>query len=260
MNTSSTNLLEEALIGEVIVAGSSMRGRVVVIGDCVETNGGFLLHHFIKRSLSPNSSNVVVFLAWAQPFSHYDRILRKMGCNLGAYRDSKRFIFLDMLMMEVPDGGETVENGLLAIYGKLQKAVETSYMPEGSRNITVMIDDVSQIEVAVNGSSNHVSDFLHYCYTLTTEYGCSLVTLNHEDIYLSMDKPVLFLQMEHVADVVIKTEPLTTGLASDVHGQMTVINRGVGSYGSRSARAKVHNFHFQVKESSVEYFYPGTRN
>ncbi|CAH9077239.1 unnamed protein product [Cuscuta europaea] len=103
MNTSSTNLLEEALIGEDIVAGSTMRGRVVVIGDCVETNGGFLLHHFIKRSLSPNSSNVVVFLALAQPFSQYDRILRKMGCNLGAYRDSKRFIFLDMLMMEVPD-------------------------------------------------------------------------------------------------------------------------------------------------------------
>ncbi|VFQ63496.1 unnamed protein product [Cuscuta campestris] len=259
MNASTPNLLEEALAGDESLSSPTRRGRVVVIEDCVETNGGFLLHHFIKRALSPTSSDVVVFLALAQPFSHYDRILRKMGCNLGVHRDSKRFIFLDVLMMEFTDGGESIENGLLALYGKIQKAVEASYTSTGSRNITVMIDDVSQIEVAVNGSSNHVLDFLHYCYTLTTEFGCSLVTLNHEDIYLSSDKPGLILQMEHLADVVIKTEPLTTGLATDVHGQLTVINRAVSS-GSRSVRAKVHNFHFQVKESVVEYFYPGSRN
>lgn len=78
MNTSSPNLLEEALTGGDIVAGPKRRGRVVVIEDCVETSGGFLLHHFIKRALSPHSDDVVVFLAFAQPFSHYDRILRKM--------------------------------------------------------------------------------------------------------------------------------------------------------------------------------------
>ncbi|XP_031118483.1 elongator complex protein 6 [Ipomoea triloba] len=259
MNTSSPNLLEEALTGGDIVSGPKRRGRVVVIEDCVETSGGFLLHHFIKRALSSHSSDVVVFLAFAQPFSHYDRILRKMGCNLAVHRDNQRFLFLDMLMMEFPDGGETIENGLLALYGKLQKTVEVSFASEGLRNITVMIDDVSQIEVAANGSSSHVLDFLHYCYTLTTEFGCSLVTLNHEDIYLSMDKPGMILQMEYLADVVIKTEPLSTGLATDVHGQLTVINRGVG-YGSGSSGTKARNFHYQIKESNVEYFYPGSRN
>lgn len=103
MNTSSPNLLEEALTGGDIVSGPKRRGRVVVIEDCVETSGGFLLHHFIKRALSSHSSDVVVFLAFAQPFSHYDRILRKMGCNLAVHRDNQRFLFLDMLMMEFPD-------------------------------------------------------------------------------------------------------------------------------------------------------------
>lgn len=59
-------------------AGTSpAAGRVVLIGDCVETGGAFLLHLLLKRSLSLDSS-CVVFLALSHPFSHYDRILRKM--------------------------------------------------------------------------------------------------------------------------------------------------------------------------------------
>lgn len=50
--------------------------------------------------------------------------------------------------------------------------------------------------------------------------GCSLVILNHEDIYTCTIGPTLILQMEYLADVVIKAEPLMTGLATDVHGQV----------------------------------------
>lgn len=35
-----------------------------------------------------------------------------------------------------------------------------------------------------------------------------------------MNRPTLLLQLEYLADVVIKAEPLATGLASDVHGQV----------------------------------------
>lgn len=52
-------------------------GRVVLIGDCVETSGAFVLHLLLKRCLSLDSSSVV-FIALSHPFSHYDRILRKM--------------------------------------------------------------------------------------------------------------------------------------------------------------------------------------
>lgn len=50
--------------------------------------------------------------------------------------------------------------------------------------------------------------------------GCSFVTLNHEDIYSSANTLQLILQTEYLADVIIKAEPLATGLASDVHGQV----------------------------------------
>ena len=44
--------------------------------------------------------------------------------------------------------------------------------------------------------------------------------LNHEDIYESGDAPRLLANLEYLADIVIKTDPLSTGLAADVHGQV----------------------------------------
>ncbi|KAF3679106.1 Elongator complex protein 6 [Capsicum annuum] len=72
MDNSRANLLEEAI-------GIGKGGRVVVVEDCVETSGAFVLHHFLKRFLHPDSSDVVIFIAFAHPFSHYERILRKMS-------------------------------------------------------------------------------------------------------------------------------------------------------------------------------------
>lgn len=89
----SHNMLEEALgftegddalclgssLKSAVCAGGGGCGTVVLIEDCVETSGAFILHHLIRRSLSQNcQSDVVVFVSFAHPFSHYDRILRKM--------------------------------------------------------------------------------------------------------------------------------------------------------------------------------------
>lgn len=54
--------------------------------------------------------------------------------------------------------------------------------------------------------------------------------LNHEDIYSSTERPMLLLQMEYLAEILIKAEPLATGLAKDVHGQ--VINLVLQNFGS----------------------------
>ncbi|RZC84379.1 hypothetical protein C5167_047164 [Papaver somniferum] len=253
----SLNLLDETLVHI-----PSSKGRVILIEDQVETSGAFVLHHLIKRSLSIESSEVVIFVALSKPFSHYDRILRKLGCNLVAQRENGKFIFIDMLKLECPDGdeGNGVGGGLIDLYRKIQKSVEVnaSTSPELNRCITVMMDDLSLLEVAAKGSSTYVLDFLHYCHTLTSENGCSLVVLNHNDIYSSKTGPTLILQMEYLADVVVNAEPLVTGLATDVHGQLTVLNKGaIDEHGG--VRSKLHNFHFKVKENSVEYFYPGSR-
>ncbi|CAN1174161.1 Elongator complex protein 6 [Linum perenne] len=263
MDNRTRNLLDEALGLDQLLSESKhpLAGKVVLVEDCVETSGCFVLHQLIKRLLTTatNSSNVVLFLAFSNPFSHYDRVLRKLGCNLGTHREKGRFIFVDMLKLECPvgDEGKASRSGLFALFANITKVMNA--LPESSRKfLTIMIDDVSLMEVAAHGSSENVLDFLHYCHTLTSEHGWSLVTLNHEDIYSSMESPVFLKQMEYAADVLVKVEPLPTGLAADVHGQLTVLNRGVcnvrGSLNSRTS-----NFQFRIKDNSVEYFYPGAQ-
>ncbi|KAL7589373.1 hypothetical protein Lser_V15G36331 [Lactuca serriola] len=254
------SLLDEALGFDDGESNSRQRrvGRVVLVEDCVETSGAFVLHHLIKRFLSPNQSfsdSVVIFVAFAQPFSHYDRILRKMGCNLAVQRENKRLIFFDMLMLECPDD-DGVEGGLIALYGNIHKAVEANSI---NKNITIIIDDISLLEVAANGSTKDVLNFMHYCNTLTTQFGCTIITVIHEDIYSNGDEFTLPIQMEYLADITLKAEPLVTGLAADIHGQLTVLNKGVCE-GLGKMKGKIRNFHYRVKENSVDYFYPGSRS
>ncbi|KAG1339160.1 putative Elongator complex protein 6 [Cocos nucifera] len=199
-------------------------GRVVLVLDCVETSGAFVLHHLLRRALSAgDGSGAVLFLALAQSFSHYDRVLRKLGCNLSVQRSNNNLHFFDMLKLEFPGltEGNDIEGGFVELYSKLQRAIEASRSKEYSRGcITIMIDDLSLLEIAACGSTDCVLDFLYYCISLTSELDCSLVILNHEDIYSSEEAPRLLSHLEYLADIVIKTEPLSTGLAADVHGQI----------------------------------------
>jgi len=41
---------------------------------------------------------------------------------------------------------------------------------QDKKSISIIIDDISFLEVAANGSSDDVLNLLHYCLTLTSEY------------------------------------------------------------------------------------------
>ncbi|KAK7293242.1 hypothetical protein RJT34_16105 [Clitoria ternatea] len=231
-------------------------GRFVLVEDCVDTSAAFVLHHILKRCFSSHSSSAVLFLAFSHPFSHYDRILRKLGCNLAAQRDNGRFYFLDMLMFQCPDEGKPNHDGLASVFEKIEKVVKA--LRQDKKFFSIMIDDISFLEVAANGSSNDVLDLLHYCHMLTSEYGCAFIVLGHKDIYLNGERPALILEMEYLADILVKAEPLATGLAKDVHGQLMVLDKDMQREQGISA-IKIHNFHFKIKENGVECFYPGTK-
>jgi hypothetical protein len=55
------------------------------------------------------------------------------------------------------------------LYGKIEKVV-SSLLQENKKCITIVVDDLSLMEAAANGSSNYVLDFLHYCHTLTSAF------------------------------------------------------------------------------------------
>ncbi|CAN6313183.1 unnamed protein product [Urochloa humidicola] len=231
--------------------------RVVVVEDCVEAPGPFVLHLLLKRALA--AGGAAAFLALAQPFTHYDRILRKMGCNLSQHRRNERLHFFEL--QAFPGGARdgAIADSFVRLYSEIQRVVEATSAVENAGHLTIMVDDISLLEVAAHGSIDDVLDFLHYCVTLTSEMNCSLVILIHEDIYAGEENIGLLLHLRYIADLVVKAAPLSTGLAADVHGQLSVVNKGT----FREQRAKVQkvwNLHFKVKENGVDFFYPGSRH
>lgn len=76
MEEKDLNLLNEAL--GLHNNNNNLYCRFVLVEDCVDTSAVFVLHHILKRSFSTHPSSAVLFLALSNPFSHYDRILRKL--------------------------------------------------------------------------------------------------------------------------------------------------------------------------------------
>lgn len=79
MDRLTSNLLDEAIGFDDPTKPSPLIGRLLLVEDCVETSGAFVLHHLLKRAFSSrHSSNAVIFIAFSQSFVHYDRVLRKL--------------------------------------------------------------------------------------------------------------------------------------------------------------------------------------
>lgn len=254
--------MEEYGAGDLLSEAMCAGARVVVVEDCVEAPAAFVLHLLLKRALAAGGGGGggAALLALAHPFSHYDRVLRKMGCNLSMHRKSERLHFFDLQGFPGGTRGGAIADSLAQLYSAVQRVVETCRAGENAGRFTVMIDDVSLLEVAANGSADDVLDFLHYCVTLTSEMNCSLVVLIHEDIYSSEDGVGLLAHLRYIADLVIKAAPLSTGLATDVHGQLSVVNKGMLIEQRPAKGRKVWSFHFKVKENGADFFYPGSRH
>ncbi|XP_078430142.1 elongator protein 6 isoform X1 [Wolffia australiana] len=255
----SGNLLDEAL-GHVSSTWNPRR-RFLLIEDFVETSGAFVLHQLAKNALAKSEGGeIVVFLAFAQNFAHYDRVLRKLGCNLSIQREKKRLIFFELLDRQfpglyssmrikktkksklhlLPKNSSTGDAGCRDLYAEIHRIAASCRSSDKDRSsaMTILIDDLSLLEAAAGGSSDHVLDFLHYCISSDS----SLIALTHVDIYPA--GPTLLSHLHYLADAIIKAEPLRTGSSNQVHGQLTV--------------ARGQTFLFRVKENAVEYFYPGT--
>ncbi|QCE11184.1 elongator complex protein 6 [Vigna unguiculata] len=258
MEQKNWNLLDEALglHNNDNAKPWPLCGRFVLVEDCVDTSAAFVLHHILKRSFSSHPSSAVLLLAFSHPFSHYDRVLRKLGCNLTAQRDNGRLFFLPMLMFQCPGEGKPNHDGLASVFEQIERVI--TVLHQDKKSISIIIDDISFLEVAANGSSDDVLNLMHYCHTLTSEYGCAFIALDHKDIYLNGDRTAVILEMEYLAEILVKAEPLATGLAKDVHGQLMVLNKETQHQHGITA-IKSYNFHFKIKETGIECFYPGTK-
>ncbi|KAL2653029.1 hypothetical protein R1flu_021157 [Riccia fluitans] len=226
----------EELVDRVCCRG----GSVLVIRDCVACKGCFLLQYLLIKLLMETNIRVVM-LGLVEPFSHYARIARKQGCSLQSMRDNGRFVFLEQSQLLTLQGNGTddeanvtsfSDNPLAAVYLKVREAARGNVVVDpavdGGQKTCIMIDDASVLDIIAGGDHNFVLDFLQYCRALTVKkQRCSVVLLTHQDVYEESPVSSMNLALEYAADTVLTVEPLSTGLAVDVHGQVTILHRTV---------------------------------
>jgi len=90
MEQKELNLLNESLG----LHNNNLFGQLVLVEDTVDTSAAFVLHHILKLSFSSHPSSAVIFLALSHPFSHYDRILRKIVISLSLHLYFASLLFL----------------------------------------------------------------------------------------------------------------------------------------------------------------------
>ncbi len=66
----------------------------------------------------------------------------------------------------------------------------------------------------------------------------------------------LVQELEHSADVIVTVDPLSTGLATDVHGQVSVVH-WTDALGSAEFRRAPCTLQFKLLESGVLFSHPG---
>lgn len=252
---------------ELVRSVCQTEGHTVLLKDNVKCKGSFLVHYLLAKLLSQASTRIVL-LGLSDPYQHYNRIARKQGCNLQAWRDKGRFIFLGL----GPEVFESAARGwncngeesnpLAALYLKVRDAAKSMLLGEeprdGGDRTCIIIDDVSVLDVVAGGSQDAVLDFVHYCQALTCgKQRCSVVLLTHQDVYEEPSNSYVELELEYLSNTVVSVEPLSTGLAADVHGQLTISHR-IG-HAPATPVPGLQKFQFRIMENSVDFFLPGQK-
>eukprot|EP00850_Spirogloea_muscicola_P002050 SM000007S21010 [mRNA] locus=s7:1407459:1408283:- [translate_table: standard] len=128
---------------------------------------------------------------------------------------------------------------LRALHAKVQAAVAAiSAAREGQHgapsSIAVLIDNAGFLEIVAGGCQRAALAFIHGCRALGPRgKRCSVVVLAHSDVTDDLCKSCpgepcdapLSLALGHWADTVLSVEPLATGHAADVHGQVEIVHR-----------------------------------
>jgi len=231
--------------------------EMIVLSD-TNIDGNFLLHHFISNAL--NNEEKVCLIGFSQTFSHYLNAGHKIGVNLQKYVDSKHFVFLDGLQwiydsfMDEKDEDSSdilsnAEDPHFSLKMLFDLIVQNTSDYEGPS--IVLIDDFCSL-VSIGISVQTISNFLHYCKTLTFKNDMSFVFLAHADDD-DPDNVILHAWLKRYMTLEVNVSALKTGYSRDLSGEMNITRKSQFEYSKMSKK-----LHFKLFDKGVKFFAPGT--
>jgi len=213
--------------------GAAESSKVVTVAELAPDKAGFVLHHFISRSLK--SGQKVVIVGLEHSFGHYHSIGIKLGYNLLKLRESGQVLFYEGLKKILDMSLADSSMSCAGLYQEISSLV--------SDNTLLVIDQVS-ILTSLGMTIPSVLTFCHYL--VTSMPTCQLV------IRLNQKGKLLRL-VQRLAGLNLTVAGLQTGQSRDVSGVLTVQSKGadVEDWDKRT-------FQFRLEDKNVKIFAPGT--
>ncbi|EGZ19325.1 hypothetical protein PHYSODRAFT_492247 [Phytophthora sojae] len=220
---------------------SAPRGQLVLLEDCVEAGGGFLVHHF--TSLFLKAGHRVCLVASANTPEHY-----AAGVNFGTCQSKQQLQVLDWTKLEA--GGDQ-ERGWTKLFDELRAFADQ----DGDTKVSFVLDDIGALKWTFGDAA--VLDFVRCCKTLTQKKNgaVNVVLLSHADTDLPGSRP-LSSALADMATVVLTTKPLSTGYSKDIHGTLSVCRHSQGLGGSWLHEDSTA-IPYKILESTVKCFHSG---
>ncbi|KAI8366986.1 hypothetical protein EDC96DRAFT_507739 [Choanephora cucurbitarum] len=235
----------------------------IVITDTLKSDANFLIHHFIVNHLK--NDKPVILVGFSQIFNHYFLIARKLGVNLQTYKQNDKFVFIDGLThlngytMQTPyppSNAPTAPTNTLNF--KEDYSMKSFYQIIAAYNkpdTLIILDDISCF---LYNKFDHVNTFFSKLKTLVERTQGTLLTVMHADEsgVEDAEQDNFVKQIIYGSSLVLQVQPLHSGLARDVHGQLDVI------YGPQCTpliekHTPAQSMHYKILDNNVHFFAKG---
>ncbi|OWZ06231.1 hypothetical protein PHMEG_00021542 [Phytophthora megakarya] len=215
---------------------SAPQGQLVLLEDCVEAGGAFLVHHF--TSLFLKAGHRVCFVASANSPEHY-----AAGVNFATCQAKKQLQVLNWTKFDTGSNWTT-------LFEKL-----SNFVKEEETAVSIVLDDISALKWQFGDAA--VLNFVRCCKTLTHDknVAANVVLLSHADTDLPTSTP-LSPALADMANVVLMTKPLTTGYSKDIHGTLLVCRQSQGLSLS-SLHDEPTAIPYKILDSTIKCFHSG---
>ncbi|KAI8338177.1 hypothetical protein BC941DRAFT_374866 [Chlamydoabsidia padenii] len=232
----------------------------IVITDTLKSDANFLIHHFTSNQLKTDRRVVLVGLA--QIFNHYFLINRKLGTNLLPFKQSGQFVFIDGVTHlndysldtpfpppNTPTTPTDTLNGCRLLQ-QFYEVIKTHVQP----GTLVILDDASML---LNNGFQDISVFMNRLKSHLASLDGTLISLIHADEQGSddMEQDGFVKAVIQSSELVLQVQPLGSGLARDVHGQLSII------YGPKYLpgliKTQPHSMHYKILDNNVHFFAKG---
>lgn len=228
------------------------------------TDGSFLLHHFIATYLVGKRCKICLF-SLSQTFTHYSNAAQKLGIDLKSHMDIGQFHLIDGMQILYDSylsedkhslSPSTIASLILTKLKQSEKSAGKGELPtEGNDGAhqpwLVIIDDVSQL-LNAGRTIEEIGDLILMLKSINSSRNTSFLTLTRckqEDDELDL----LNNYLRHESSLLINVNALQTGYSPDLDGELEILSNW-----HHSRRSTQQKLHFKLQNKDVKLFAPGT--